>query len=34
MYHLQWFWGATRKLSGFTPHPDGIVRMQGLALVE
>ena len=34
MYHLKWFWGATRKLSGFTPHPDGIVRLQGLALAE
>jgi peptide/nickel transport system substrate-binding protein len=34
MYHLKWFWGATRKLSGFAPHPDGIVRLQGLSLVE
>ena len=34
MYHLKWFWGATRKLTGFTPHPDGIARLQGLRLAE
>jgi peptide/nickel transport system substrate-binding protein len=34
LYHLKWFWGTTRKLSGFTPHPDGIVRLQGLSLAE
>ena len=34
MYHLKWFWGATRKLTGFTPHPDGIARLQGLKLTE
>jgi peptide/nickel transport system substrate-binding protein len=32
MYHMKWFWGASRKLSGFVPHPDGIVRLQGLKL--
>jgi peptide/nickel transport system substrate-binding protein len=34
MYHLKWFWGASRKLTGFVPHPDGIIRLQGLRLAE
>jgi peptide/nickel transport system substrate-binding protein len=34
MYHLKWFWGASRKLTGFVPHPDGIVRLQGLKLAD
>src|SRR5215208_4149036 len=34
MYHLKWFWGATRKLTEFTSHPDGIARLQGLRLAE
>ncbi|HMK79287.1 MAG TPA: ABC transporter substrate-binding protein [Xanthobacteraceae bacterium] len=32
LYHLKWFWGASAKLSGFVPHPDGIIRLQGLTL--
>ena len=32
LYHLKWFWGASAKLSGVVPHPDGIVRLQGLRL--
>jgi peptide/nickel transport system substrate-binding protein len=32
LYHLKWFWGASRKLTGFVPHPDGIIRLQGLRL--
>jgi peptide/nickel transport system substrate-binding protein len=34
MYHLKWFWGASRKLTGFVPHPDGIIRLQGLKLAD
>jgi len=30
LYHLKWFWGASAKLSGIVPHPDGIIRLQGL----
>jgi peptide/nickel transport system substrate-binding protein len=32
LYHLKWYWGASRKLTGFVPHPDGIIRLQGLRL--
>jgi len=32
LYHLKWFWGASAKLSGVAPHPDGIIRLQGLRL--
>ncbi|MGD9845813.1 MAG: ABC transporter substrate-binding protein [Variibacter sp.] len=34
LYHLKWFWGTTRKLSGFVPHPDGIIRFTGLKLAK
>jgi len=30
LYHLKWFWGASAKLTGIVPHPDGIIRLQGL----
>jgi peptide/nickel transport system substrate-binding protein len=30
LYHLKWFWGASASLAGFVPHPDGIIRLQGL----
>jgi peptide/nickel transport system substrate-binding protein len=30
LYHLKWFWGASAKLLGVVPHPDGIIRLQGL----
>lgn len=32
LYHANWFWGVTRRLSGFTPYPDGIVRLGGVTL--
>ena len=32
LYHFRWLWGATAKLQGFVPYPDGIVRLQGLEL--
>jgi peptide/nickel transport system substrate-binding protein len=34
LYHLKWFWGASAKLSGLVPHPDGLIRLQGLKLRE
>ena len=34
LYHLKWFWGASAKLSGVVPHPDGIIRLQGLRLAN
>ncbi len=32
LYHPNWFCGVTKKLSGFAPYPDGIVRLQGMKL--
>jgi len=32
LYHRQWFWAHTAKLSGFTEYPDGLVRPTGLKL--
>jgi peptide/nickel transport system substrate-binding protein len=34
LYHLKWFWGASAKLNGVVPHPDGIIRLQGLRLAN
>src|SRR5947208_10736868 len=34
LYHLKWFWGASAKLTGIVPHPDGIIRLQGLRLAN
>lgn len=32
LYHLKWLWGTTAKLDGFTPYPDGIIRLKGMTL--
>jgi len=32
LYHLKWLWGTSAKLDGFTPFPDGIIRLQGMNL--
>jgi peptide/nickel transport system substrate-binding protein len=32
LFHRHWLWAYTGKLSGFKPMPDGLVRLQGLAL--
>jgi len=32
LYHLKWLWGTTARLDGFTPFPDGIIRLQGMNL--
>ena len=32
LYHRHWLWAFTNKLSGFKPVPDGLVRLQGLAM--
>lgn len=32
LYHRQWFWGATAKLAGFRPVPDGLMRVVGLSM--
>ena len=32
MYHQNWLFGISEKLTGFTPVPDGLIRPQGLVL--
>ncbi len=32
MYHQTWLFGATGRLSGFTPVPDGLIRPQGIQI--
>src|SRR5437764_5038847 len=34
LYHYKWLWGLNRKVQGFTPHPDGIIRPQGMKLAQ
>ena len=34
LHHYTWLWGISRKVEGFMPHPDGIIRPQGLKLVS
>jgi peptide/nickel transport system substrate-binding protein len=34
LHHYTWLWGVSRKVEGFEPHPDGIVRPQGMKLVR
>jgi peptide/nickel transport system substrate-binding protein len=28
LYNYRWLWGVVAKVEGFTPHPDGIIRLQ------
>ena len=32
LYHYTWLWGATAKLAGFIPNPDGVIRVRGMHL--
>ncbi len=32
LYHYRLFWAMTDRLTGFRPHPDGIIRLQGIRL--
>ena len=32
LYHYTWIWGMSEKLTGFMPHPDGLIRPQGLRI--
>jgi peptide/nickel transport system substrate-binding protein len=34
LYHYTWLFGATKKLAGFIPYPDGIIRLRGVHLNE
>jgi peptide/nickel transport system substrate-binding protein len=30
LYHLKWLWGISRKVTGFIPNPDGLIRLAGM----
>jgi peptide/nickel transport system substrate-binding protein len=30
LYHFKWLWGLNQKVNGFTPYPDGIIRLQNV----
>jgi peptide/nickel transport system substrate-binding protein len=32
LYHPVWVWAMTNKLHGFTPYPDGMIRLAGVTL--
>jgi peptide/nickel transport system substrate-binding protein len=32
LYHFKWLWGVSRKVTGFAPHADGIIRLAGMKL--
>jgi peptide/nickel transport system substrate-binding protein len=32
LYHYKLFWGMSEKVVGFQPHPDGLIRLQGVSL--
>ena len=34
LYHYRLFWGMSDKVSGFQPHPDGLIRLQGVSLAR
>lgn len=32
LFHRRWYWAYSAKLTGFTPYPDGLIRLQNVAL--
>ena len=32
LWHPKWLYAMSRKLTGFTPYPDGLIRPQGLRM--
>jgi peptide/nickel transport system substrate-binding protein len=32
LYNYKWLWGLSEKVDGFSTHPDGIIRLQGVKL--
>jgi len=34
LYHQTWLWAHTDKLSGFKPHPDGLLRLENVSLAK
>ncbi len=34
LYHQTWIWALDTKIDGFTPYPDGMIRLEGVQFVE
>jgi peptide/nickel transport system substrate-binding protein len=34
LFHYTWLWGASDRLAGFVPYPDGVIRLGGVHLDE
>ncbi|MGD1883283.1 MAG: ABC transporter substrate-binding protein [Paracoccaceae bacterium] len=34
LYHVTWIWAHSAKLQGFTPYPDGMIRLEGVTWEE
>jgi peptide/nickel transport system substrate-binding protein len=32
LYHLKWLWALSKKVSGFAPAPDGLIRLRGVTV--
>jgi peptide/nickel transport system substrate-binding protein len=32
LYHFKWLWGVSRKVTGFVPNPDGLIRLAGMKI--
>ncbi len=32
LYHQNWFWALSSKVKGFKPHPDGMIRLEGVSV--
>ena len=34
LYHQNWFWSLSSKVTGFKPHPDGMIRLEGVSVAK
>jgi peptide/nickel transport system substrate-binding protein len=34
LYHFKWLWGVNRKVTGFVPNPDGLIRLNGMKVAS
>jgi peptide/nickel transport system substrate-binding protein len=34
LFHYTWLWGASDRLAGFVPYPDGVIRLLGVRVGE
>ena len=34
LYHQNWFWALSSQVKGFKPHPDGMIRLEGVSVTK